>query len=79
MLISRKFLGPIVVSATLVLAGCGGGGGGSAPPQPGISQSATALVAFMNDLIAGTDETSEPVDIDGVTLVTDDTAEPSPL
>ena len=78
MMTSRKFLVPVVVSAALVLAGCGGGGS-DAPAAPDISQSASALVAFMKDLIAGTNETSEPIDINGLTLVQDDRSEPSPL
>jgi hypothetical protein len=71
---------PVVLSAALV-AGCGGGGGGGAEavPAPDIGQSTTALVAFMNNMIAGTNETSEPIDINALTLAVDDKAEPAPL
>lgn len=76
---TRKFGLPVVVlSAALVLSGCGGGGDGGAA-APDISQSASALMDFMRGLIAGTSETSDPIDIKPLTLVSDDTAEPSPL
>ena len=34
---------------------------------------------FMQGQIAGTSETSDPIDINALTLAVDDTAEPSPL
>lgn len=70
-----------VVVATALLAGCGGGGGdgASAPPKPDIGTSVGALVGFMQSLIAGTSETSEPIDTDSLVLVVDDSAEPAPL
>ncbi len=79
----RKITLAILLSATLVLGACGGGGGGgvgggNAPP-PDISQSVSALLDFMKGLIAGTSETSDPIDINSLTLAVDDTAEPSPL
>lgn len=61
--------------AAAIVAGCGGGDGGN-PPAPDISSSVSALLDFMNNLIAGTSETTEPIDIDGLTLATDDTGEP---
>ncbi len=72
--------GAAVVS-TALLAGCGGGGGDSAPvpPKPDIGTSVGALVDFMQLLIAGTSETSEPIDTDTLVLVVDDSAEPAPL
>ncbi|MEO7940723.1 MAG: hypothetical protein ABIR55_19025 [Burkholderiaceae bacterium] len=81
MLTSRKTMWPMALCFTMALAACGGGGGSDAPPAspPDIGQSVSALVDFINDLIARTDETSEPIDIEGLTLATDDTAEPSPL
>ena len=38
-----------------------------------------SLLDFMKSLIAGTNETSDPIDINALTLAVDDTAEPSPL
>ena len=65
----------------LLLAGCGGGGdggitaGGSAgaPGAPGVGGTVQSLLAFMNGLIDGTSETSEPVPLDNAPLPTDDT------
>jgi hypothetical protein len=74
----------VLLSAALV-GGCGGGGGGgggveAAPaPAPDIGQSTTALVAFMNAQIAATDEISDPIDVNALTLAVDDSAEPVPL
>ena len=78
---NRKFLLPIVLSAALALSACGGGGdgGGAAPTPPDISLSVSALLDFMRGLVAGTSETSDPIDINALTLAVDDTAEPSPL
>ena len=74
---SRLLLAAVLTTA--LVSGCGGGGGGSEAPQENISQSVTDLLAFMNRLIAGTDETSEPTDINALTLAVDDTAEPAAL
>ena len=70
----------VAVAVSAALAGCGGGGGGgdAAPAQP---QSATpfmgttvqSLLDCMNQLIAQTDETSEPQPVDNVALPVDDT------
>lgn len=74
-----KLILAAVLSAALV-GGCGGGGGGGGETAPGLGQSATtALLAFMNSLIAGTDETSEPIDTTALTLAVDDKAEPDSL
>ena len=70
------FLAASVLAAALV-AGCGGGGDGTAAED--ISQSTSDLLAYMNRLIAGTDETSDPVDINALTLAVDETAEPAAL
>ncbi len=79
---NRKFgLPAVVLSAALVVSACGGGGdgGGVAPAPPDISQSASALMDFMRGLIAGTSETSDPIDINPLKLAVDDTADSSPL
>ena len=77
---SRLALGAVLSAA--LLAGCGGGGSGevSSPPvSTEISQSVSALITFMNNLIAGTSESGDPIAINSLTLVTDDTAQPSPI
>ena len=51
----------------------------NAPASTDISQSISALIAFMNNLIAGTSESGDPIAINSLTLVSDDTAEPSPI
>ena len=76
----RLALGAVLSAA--LLAGCGGGGSGevSSPPvSTDISQSVSALITFMNNLIAGTSESGDPIAINSLTLVTDDTAQPSPI
>ena len=66
------------VLATAFLAGCGGGDtvSSSLPATPAaqsISNSVSALIQYVKQLIAATDgDTSEPVDINGLTLVSDD-------
>ena len=72
-----KILASGVLAAAL-LAGCGGGGGGGTAAED-ISQNTSDLLAYMNRLIAGTDETSEPVDINALTLAVDDAGEPAAL
>ncbi len=82
--LKRRLMLAVLLSAALV-AGCGwlGGGDGGVEatpaPAPDIGQSSTALVAFMNDQIAATDETSEPIDIEALALAVDDSAEPVSL
>lgn len=72
-----------VVLATALVAGCGGDSSGSAAPAPApdspISQSARAVVDFINSLIAGTSETGNPIDINPLTVAVDDTSDPVPL
>ena len=82
---SRLALGAVLSAA--LLAGCGSGGSDdvssapvpNAPVSTDISQSVSALITFMNNLIAGTSESGDPIAINSLTLVTDDTAEPSPI
>ena len=87
---SRLAFGAVLSAA--LLAGCGSGGSDdvssapvpnapvpNAPASTDISQSISALIAFMNNLIAGTSESGDPIAINSLTLVTDDTAEPSPI
>ena len=79
----KKFNSKWVLTAALaaaLVAGCGGGGGVSSPPvSTDISQSISALVTYLNGLIADTSDLGEPIDINGLTLATDDAAEPASL
>ena len=70
----------------VLLAGCGGGGDGdntvvinAPPPAPAVPQTISSVVAYITELIAGTSETTEPTDINLLTLAADDTSEPAPL
>jgi hypothetical protein len=79
-----KSLAPTLVAMAL-LAGCGGGGGddnhagggGTAPPPAAgstIGTTVESLLAFMNRLIANTNETDDPVPLDATPLPVDDAA-----
>ena len=61
----------------LALTGCGGGGSGGAADASPLQQGSAAVVEFINNLIAGTNETDEPIDLDAVALALDDVAEPT--
>ena len=63
------------VLASALLAGCGGGGGSSEAPD--ISTSLSALLDYMNNLIASVGENGELVDVNALTLVADESAEPA--
>lgn len=68
--------------AGLLLAGCGGssdGGGVFGGPPPAANQTISDVFAYVNQLIATTDANSDPIDIDGLTLATDETSEPAVL
>jgi hypothetical protein len=65
---------------TATLAGCGGGGGDAAAPvqpapaaKPFMGTTVQSLLDYMNQLIARTDETSEPQPLDNTPLPVDDT------
>lgn len=80
---SNKLVWALVLGTALV-AGCGGGGGnedlaGVQKPTTPTDLSVTALFSYIGDLISGTSETSEPADVNGLTLAVDETAEPMPL
>ncbi len=69
--LNSKLIHAAVLSAVL-LAGCGGGGGGEpAAATPDIAQSVTALLDFMTNLIAGS-ENGDLVDVNALTLAVDD-------
>ena len=67
----------VAALGAMLLAGCGGssGGGGGAPPVA--NQTITDVFGYINQLIASNDANSDPIDINGLTLATDDTSEPT--
>ncbi len=71
-----KWLLAAALGAALVV-GCGGGGGGGGAVSADISQSVSALLAYANDLIAGTSENGELVDVNALSLAADDGGEPA--
>ena len=75
--IKLRFLATGVL-ATALLVGCGGGGGSGTPAED-ISQNTSDLLAYVNRLITGTDDSSDPTDISALTLAVDDTGEPAAL
>ena len=81
--VNTKLAAAAMLSAAL-LAGCGGGGGGGGGGgiggaiNPSPSASASAVVDYTQSVIA-LGENTEPIDINSVTLATDDTSEPAPF
>lgn len=72
---SKSLLAAVAVAA--VLAGCGGGYTAPSVPQvakPFMGTTVQALLDYMNQLMAQTDETSEPQPVDNTPLPMDDTA-----
>lgn len=69
--------------AAALLAGCGGssdygdnsGGGGTSGP---VAQTITNVADYITNLFAGNNDNNEPVDINALTLVASDEAEPAP-
>ena len=59
-------------------SGSGSGSGGGSAASPGIGASVSALLAYVQALLT-TDQNSDAVDINSLTLAVDDTAEPSPI
>ena len=79
----NRQLGLATVLVSALLAGCGGGGGGNdagAPPAgTPTNLSASAVFTYISNLISGTSESGELVDVNALTLAGDDTASPSAL
>ena len=77
------------MTGAMTLAGCGsssgdggGSGGGAAPTQTSAvpesaQRSVSGLLAYMNQLIAGTDDSNEPVFLGDATLPVDDATDTS--
>ena len=77
--VNTKLAASAMLSAALV-AGCGGGGGGGIGGGGALnpSPSASAVVDYIQSVIA-LGENTEPIDINSVTLATDETSEPVPF
>ncbi len=86
----QKLNSKLVLAATLtaaLLAGCGGGGSSNSGGDAGgfslmpsdISQNIASVFDYISRLIALNGENSDPVDINGFTLATDETSAPTPL
>ena len=82
---SKLMAGAVLASA--FLAGCGSSssdgdgqastGPGTNPPAPPVQQTITAVADYVRSLCASTGDKTEPVDINGLTLATDDRSEPA--
>ena len=75
-----------VALASAVLAGCGSSNGDDQasiepttppPTTPPVQQTITAVADYVRNLIASNGENATPMDINGLTLVADDKAEPA--
>lgn len=67
----------MAVVSTVILAGCGGGGGSVADAvAPGVAQNVSAVASYINNLIAGTSENGDQVDVNLLTLAENDVDEP---
>ena len=89
----HKLNSKLVLTAALsaaLLAGCGGGGGSSGGTADGssvfgaiaasdIGQNIASVFDYINRLIAFNSENSDPVDVNALTLATDETSGPTPL
>jgi uncharacterized membrane protein len=78
--VNLKLMTGAALSA-LLIAGCGGGGGSAgvtAPVMP-VQQIVTSIVDFINNLIASNGENSEPIDINSLTVASDDNVDTAPL
>ena len=67
------------IAMALMLTACGGGGGATAEQQPGIGQSVSVALQFITNLIAGSSDSTEPIDLSGVVVAVDDVTEPAAL
>jgi hypothetical protein len=77
----NRQLGLAMALATALLVGCGGGGSGGVVGQVGATTdlSAAGVFTYISNLINGTSENAELVDVNALTLAGDDTAQPTPL
>ena len=80
---NSKLMTGLALSA-LLSAGCGGGGGGAdvavpAPVPTPVQQTVVSIVDFINNLIASNGENTDPIDINSLTLASDDNVDATPL
>jgi hypothetical protein len=79
---NAKLLAGAALSA-LLLAGCGGGDGVFSPPVADgtspMAQTVSDVFAFISNLIDSNGENTDPIDINSLTMATDDTSGPQPL
>ena len=79
---SNKLVLALVLGTALV-AGCDGDDDDSQAevekPTTPTDLSVSAMFKYISDLMAGTSETSEPANVNGLTLAVDDVSEPTPL
>lgn len=77
---AKALFATAVCAALLTACGGGGGGGGATPPTADETpRTITNVFDFIRNLIANNGENSEPININTLTLATDDKAEPEPL
>lgn len=80
---SRAALAALAAAAALGACGGGGGGGGTPAPAPSSDIPASAqssidgLLAYVNQLIGGSSDSSEPVKVGDAVLPVSDTALPN--
>lgn len=84
----HKLNSKLVLTAALsaaLLAGCGGGSSGngssafSVVPASDIGQNIASVFDYINRLIGFSSENSDAVDVNALTLATDETSDPTPL
>ncbi len=76
--LNSRLMAGVALSAVL-LAGCGGDGGGGGGGGVPKEQTITAVVEYIQNLIASNGENTDPIDINPLTLAADDKSEPAPL
>lgn len=81
--LTTKLMAGSALCAVLLTA-CGGGGdgnggglGAAVPPPGGGTQTMTAVVDFIKNLIASHGENTDAIDINALTLAADDNSEPA--
>ncbi len=82
---TQIFLAVTLLASLTILTACGGSGGGvgagtgGGGSGGGAPQMISNVFDFVNNLIANNSENSDPIDINSLTLATDETSEPTPF
>jgi len=76
--LNSSLMAAAALSAVL-LSGCGDGNGVAAAPPGPMEETITAVVDYIQNLIASNGENTDPININPLTLAADDTSEPAPL